>query len=133
MNLNKTARLILIIMVIVFAFFKIYSVYKKNNPSHSQSSDPFNRNTSHLILTKHALCRMQCREITESEIKEIVNDGNINYGKSEVNDARGPKYAMEGYSHEHQHLRIVVAPENDGLVVVTCIDLDKEWPCPSCN
>jgi len=41
-------------------------------------------------------------------------------------------YALEGYSDEHQHLRIVVAPESDGLVVITCIDLDNEWQC-NCN
>ncbi len=75
---------------------------------------------------------MQCRDITETEIKEILHDGNINYAKSELNDSRGPKYALEGYSDDHQHLRIIFAPEQNGMVVVTTIDLDKEWQC-NCN
>ena len=48
-----------------------------------------------------------------------------------MNDSRGPKYALEGYTHEHQHLLIIFAPENNAMVVVTCIDLDTEWQCPS--
>jgi hypothetical protein len=75
---------------------------------------------------------MECRDITEEEIKEILHDGNINYNKSDLNDKRGATYALEGYSNEHQHLRIVFAPKQNEMVVVTCIDLDKEWQC-DCN
>lgn len=92
-----------------------------------------NRNTGHLIITKHARCRMECRHINQEEINEILHDGIINYKKSEPNGNRGPKYALEGYTHEHQHLRIVFAPETDAIVVVTCIDLDNEWACGECN
>jgi hypothetical protein len=89
----------------------------------------FNRNTSHLIYSKHARCRMNCRHIDESEVKEILENGNINYSKIEEN-ARGKSYPLEGITHDRQHVRIVFAPENDGsIVVVTCIDLDREWSC----
>lgn len=91
-----------------------------------------NRNIGNLIFTKHAKCRMECRDITEDEIKEILHDGNINYVKSNLKDERGPTYALEGYSQDHQHLRIVFAPKKAEMVVVTCIDLDKEYEC-DCN
>lgn len=101
-----------------------------NNKYHNSNNKLiFNRNADHLIFTKHAHCRMQCRDITPEEVKEILHEGNINYAKSELNDKRGPKYALEGYSNEHQHLRIIFAPESDGMVVVTTIDLDRAWPC----
>jgi Domain of unknown function (DUF4258) len=87
------------------------------------------RHTDHLILTKHVKCRMDCRHITEEEIKEIIHNGNVNYSRSGRGNKGDTTYALEGYSNEHQHLRVVVAPENDGLVVITCIDLDNEWPC----
>jgi hypothetical protein len=111
-----------------------YHSYNRNykKADHTNNIQSFNRNANHLIYTKHARCRMQCRDITPEEVKEILHDGNINYAKSELNDKRGPKYALEGYSNEHQHLRIIFAPEDDGMVVVTTIDLDKEWPC-NCN
>ena len=101
----------------------------RNDINHSV----INRNIDHLIITRHARCRMDCRHITIPEIKEILHDGNINYNKSQPNDNRGPKYALEGYTHERQHLRIIFAPENESMVVVTCIDLDNEWACESCN
>lgn len=117
---------------ILTAFLILFGVSCENVNNHSNNTETFNRNADHLIFTKHARCRMQCRDITAEEIKEILHDGNINYTKSEMNDSRGPKYALEGYSNEHQHLRIIFAPEDDGMVVVTAIDLDKEWPC-NCN
>ena len=65
---------------------------------------------------------MECRDITEEEIKEILHEGSINYMKSNRNDERGATYALKGESHEHQHLRIGFAPAKDEMVVVTCID-----------
>ena len=97
------------------------------------NDDGLNRNENHLVLTRHARCRMECRHITEVEIKEILHDGKINYNKSELHGERGPKYALEGYLPDKQHLRVIFAPETNAVVVITCIDLDNEWQCPSCN
>lgn len=72
---------------------------------------------------------MDCRHITEEEIKEILKTGAVNYRKSGIGSKGDSTFALEGYSHENQHIRVVVAPESDGLVVITCIDLNKEWPC----
>ena len=88
----------------------------------------FNRNTTKLIFSKHAKCRMDCRKIDETEIREILKTGTINYQKIQ-NDKRGKTYPVEGLTHEKQHVRIVFAPKDDGLVVVTVIDLDTEWSC----
>src|SRR5579885_2448681 len=71
--------------------------------------DPVDRHVSHLILTRHARCRMDCRHITEKEIREILEEGEINYKKSEPDAHPDPKYALEGYTKEGQHLRIVFA------------------------
>ncbi len=88
----------------------------------------FDRNTTKLIFSKHAKCRMDCRKIDESEIREILKSGTINYKKIQ-NDKRGKTYPVEGYTHDKQHVRIVFAPKDDGLVVVTVIDLETEWKC----
>jgi hypothetical protein len=98
-------------------------------PSDSPSRDEgLNRRTSHIFYSKHARCRMECRHIDESEIKEILEKGTINYSKVEE-DARGKTYPLEGVTHDNQHVRIVFAPKDDGLLVVTCIDLDRDWSC----
>ena len=133
MKFNKSAGLIILICILVVAGLRYYVHYKKLNHAVPSTEQTFHRDTGHLVLTKHVRCRMQCREITEQEIKEILQDGQINYNKSELDASRGPRYALDGYSHEHQHLRVIFVPEQNDIVVVTCIDLDKEWPCPSCD
>ena len=92
---------------------------------------PFDRH-GRLVLTKHARCRMDCRHITIDEIHEILDEGTINYSKSEPNARPDPRYAMEGLTEEHQHLRIIIAPEKDKLIIITCIELGVEWRC-DCN
>ncbi|MCX6197594.1 MAG: DUF4258 domain-containing protein [Bacteroidetes bacterium] len=82
-----------------------------------------------LIYTKHARCRMQCRHIDAQEIEEIISTNNINQRKSKPNDTPCPSYAYEGYSHDHQHLRIVIAKCDNAWKVVTCIDLENEFEC----
>ena len=73
---------------------------------------------------------MDCRHVTESEVKEMLTDGKINYNKSELQASDcNKKYAVEGYSKDNQHLRIIFAPCNTEVTVVTVIDLDKEWEC----
>ncbi len=88
----------------------------------------FNRNTGNLIFSKHAKCRMDCRKINETEVREILKNGTVNEKKIQ-RDKRGMTYPVEGTTHDGQHVRIVFAPKDDGLVVVTVIDLGKECSC----
>ncbi len=100
------------------------------SPAENQNrNEGFDRRYNDLVITKHARCRMACRHIDESEIKEILQSGNINFSKVE-NDARGRTYPLEGTTHDNQRVRIVFAPKPNGeMVVVTCIDLDTDWSC----
>ncbi|MEP6584544.1 MAG: DUF4258 domain-containing protein [Ginsengibacter sp.] len=133
MILNKKSIAFLFVIVISILIIIKFISFSYNH-STTKTSGKFQsfKNTSHLKLTKHAKCRMECRHITLQEIKEIIKEGNENYAKSGVGSKGDQTYALEGYSIEHQHIRVVVAPENDELVVITCIDLDEDWPC-NCN
>ncbi len=96
--------------------------------------DVFRDPQSEYFFTKHARCRMKCRKITQKEVKEIVRKADVNYSKSELDAAQGSKYAVEGYtSKDKQHIRVIVAPKQRHLSIVTVIDLDKDWECPSCK
>ena len=99
-----------------------------NNQSASESKQDFDRTITHIVYSKHARCRMDCRHIDESEVKEILASGTINYNKIEE-DEKGKTYPLEGITHDKQHVRIVFAPHQNELVVVTVIDLDTEWQC----
>jgi hypothetical protein len=105
----------------------------RNRSGHNTVNEPaaLNRH-ARLEYTLHARCRMECRHITEEEVTEILAEGRINTERSNSRDQPCPTFALEGYSDEGQHLRIVFAPCNNVTRVVTCIDLDKEWNC-NCN
>ena len=89
----------------------------------------FDRRTSYLEYTKHAHCRMDCRHIDSSEVQEIMVTGVINYRKSDVDAHPCPTYAVEGTTHDQQHVRIVFAQCDYKTKVVTVIDLNQEWEC----
>lgn len=89
----------------------------------------FDRRTSYLEYSNHAKCRMQCRKISPTEVEEIMHDGKINYNKSDLQNARCPRYALEGITGDNQKTRIVFAQCNEKTTVVTVIDLETEWSC----
>jgi hypothetical protein len=79
--------------------------------------------------TKHALCRMDCRHITEHELREVLQRGMVNESKSNAQDKPCPTYAIEARTDEGQRLRIVFAKCTDEVKVITCIDLDHDFEC----
>lgn len=107
----------------------------RRDPSRPPSDEPtripgFDRNRpGQLIFTKHARCRMGCRHIDADEVREILQNGRINERKSEPAARPDPKYALEGRTRDGQEVRIIFAPSDRGMVVITVIDLDTDWPC----
>ncbi|HYF31025.1 MAG TPA: DUF4258 domain-containing protein [Chitinophagaceae bacterium] len=89
----------------------------------------FDRRVSYLQYTNHARCRMECREITQLEVEDIMQNGKINYRKSNVKGQPCPTYAVEGYTDDNQHVRIVFGQCDRTTKVITCIDLGKDWQC----
>ena len=88
------------------------------------------RHPQKMHFSKHARCRMGCRHIDETEIREILEKGSINFQKSALNgDLCRRKYAVEGRTKEGQRLRVIFAPCGNEMTVVTCIDLGVEWAC----
>lgn len=127
--MTKRTRLIILVLV---ASLTILLVLQKSNQLKPQPNDLFNRTDTRIILTKHARCRMDCRHIDESEIREILHSGRVNLQKSEPAASPDPKYAIEGTTHDRQRVRIIVAASPGGNVIITVIDLEREWQC-DCN
>ena len=102
----------------------------RNDPSSNIDRDRgFDRRTSYLEYSNHAKCRMECRHITQAEVEDIMKNGSINYNKSDIQNARCPRYAVEGTTGDNQNVRIVFAQCNEKTEVVTVIDLGTEWQC----
>lgn len=142
---NKWAPFILIIILAVAVFIiKPFRDKSKNESkpkpkiTNNDRKDPsaevnrkrgFDRRISYLEYSKHAKCRMDCRHISQTEVEEIMRDGKINYNKSDLKNARCPRYAVEGNTKDDQQVRIVFAQCNESTTVVTVIDLDTEFAC----
>ncbi len=143
LNNSKWAPFILIIILgAIVLLIKSFKDVTKNGPKPNRTitndrKDPaainrdrgFDRRISYLEYSKHAKCRMECRHISQAEVEEIMRDGKINYKKSDLQNARCPRYAVEGDTRDDQHVRIVYAQCNESTTVVTVIDLDTEFKC----
>lgn len=133
---NFWATLIIGILTVLFLFYKqcnkrqsaANTKYKKERSSQTTSRG-LERNPSVINYSKHAKCRMDCRHIDESEVREILKNGKINYRKSEISKDCNSKYAVEGETHDQQRVRIIFAPCETEVTVVTVIDLNTDWAC----
>ncbi|MET0635285.1 MAG: DUF4258 domain-containing protein [Chitinophagaceae bacterium] len=110
------------------------SVLKKHPSPQLEDPSPnrdrgFDRRTSFLEYTMHARCRMECRQITEAEVEQIMLTGTINYAKSRVKAKPCPEYAVEGTTADAQRVRFIFAQCDQKTKVVTVIDLGREWTC----
>ncbi|HLU17672.1 MAG TPA: DUF4258 domain-containing protein [Edaphocola sp.] len=105
---------------IAYKFFAPVSPADTNTPL-----DP----NARISYTRHAKCRMDCRNITEQDIKAVLLQGHINYQKSDLNDKPCPSYALEHIVEGNRKLRVVIGQCANELKVITCIDLDKDYDC----
>ena len=103
---------------------------KKSDPaSKIDRNRGFDRRISYIEYTEHAKCRMKCRKISQAEVEEMMQDGKINYNKSDVNANPCPVYALEGVTRDDQRVRIVFGQCDSKTKVITVIDLNTDWTC----
>ncbi len=130
--------ILLLLMAVVFLVVRTCQSSTDNEKTtNTEKKEPekkrgFRRSSAYLEYTKHAKCRMKCRQISEAEVEDVMKNGKINYRKSDLNDQPCPAYALEGYTKDNQRVRIVFAQCDNVTKVVTCIDLDNEYEC-DCN
>src|SRR4030095_3345413 len=128
----KRTVLFVLLLVAALGFYFIKRYKNASNLSVSQHKANrdrgFDRRVSYLQYSNHAKCRM-CRHISEQEVEETMQEGKINYKKSDVRNSRCPRYAIEEITKDDQHIRVVFAQCNNYTEVVTVIDLDTEWTC----
>lgn len=130
MQSKKAGFLFLLILALAVLFItKWKDVQQQSDTEYTVRQRGFDRRISTLEYTKHALCRMDCRHISKSDVNDIMRNGEINYAKTELDDKPCPTYALQGYSNDGQHLRVIFAQCDNKTKVVTCYDLEKEFEC----
>jgi hypothetical protein len=126
---KKWIPLVIVLLLGIAAFFLTRSgskpeaePKKEKKPSSNiiNRDRRFDRRTAFLEYSRHAECRMDCRNISKSEVETIMSEGRINYNKSDISNARCPRYALEGKTDDGQRVRIVY---------VTVIDLGEDHAC----
>ena len=133
--MSKKAIIYIVLLVLAVAVIIIKKstdndVRKKSGTSaEMQRNGGFDRRISLLKYTQHATCRMECRKISQDEVEDIMEQGKINYHKSNLKDDRCPTYALEGMTIDKQRVRIVFGQCDNFTNVVTVIDLDTDWEC----
>jgi hypothetical protein len=132
----------LLILLLGIALFVVKRCQGNNNPAdiakNDKRKDPasgvnrnrgFDRRISYIEYTEHAKCRMKCRRISQREVEDIMQDGSINYKKTDVKARPCPAYALEGKTKDDQRVRIVFGQCDLKTKVITVIDLDTDWTC----
>lgn len=130
--IKKYFPLIALLAAVLFLFWVKNNQRGKVRSGKRPSVDLiFNRHPAMIVYSKHGRCRMDCRHIDEQEVKDILSNGTLNEEKIE-SSKQGSTYPLEGITKDKQHVRIVFAPHENEMVVVTAIDLDQDWAC-NCN
>jgi len=130
MNTKKAGFIFLLIMALAILLINKYKgLNDETKVEKTVRKRGFDRRISLLEYTQHARCRMECRKISQNDIQDIMRTGEVNYAKTDVNDKPCPTYAIQGYSNDGQHLRVIFAQCETETKVVTCYDLEKDFEC----
>lgn len=133
-NRGSIVSIIVLLLLAVVGFgVKQCREQKQQYPDRQVTTTTGEWRNHKLIYTKHARCRMKCREISEAEVEYILASGTINEQKSkeEAAEAEGrcDTYALEGNSKDGQHLRVVFGACEKVTKVITAIDLGEDHEC----
>lgn len=118
---RATFSLILVLLVLAVFVFRRWQ--------EPPQREAFDRQPSHLYYTKHALCRMDCRQISKEDIREIMSKGIINFNMSDRPDRPCPTYALQGVTSDGEKIRVIFAQCQAETKVVTCYNLEQEFDC----
>lgn len=125
---KSTGSIIIIVFLVLIVIGK--RCFWDNHNSTSNTDQIRATLLSHkLSYTKHAKCRMECRDISTDEVLRVLETGTINPSKSEGNQGQCPSFAFEGKTIDGQEVRIIFGKCPKTTRVITCIDLKQEHEC----
>lgn len=119
-------RSVVVSIILLIALFLIFLIRRWNEPAPKEA---FDRHPTSLSFTKHARCRMDCRHISEEEIREIMGKGIINFNHSNKRDRPCPTFALQGRTTSGESIRVIFAQCPTETKVVTCYNLEEDFEC----
>lgn len=118
---NATQSLIVVLLVLTVALLKW-----RQEPTRKEA---FNRNINELQYTKAVRCRMECRAISEEDIKEVVKKGIIHFNRSNRRGQPCPTFALQGRTKDQEYIRVHFAQCPDTTTVLDCYNLEQDTEC----
>jgi Domain of unknown function (DUF4258) len=129
--LRKYSRAIQLLLLILVVGVGLFQWFQKT-PQNGAACEFQNRiAATELDYSKHARCRMKCRDIDQDLVEDVYRNGSLNCDKSDPGGTKdgSPRYALELEDGGRGRVRIIVA-DNDGThVIVTVIRLDEKDQC----
>lgn len=86
-----------------------------------------------LQFTKDAKCQMQCGNISEEEIKQVLKGGAITYGKSNPQAKPCPLYSIEGSTESGKSLEFISSDCDSTTFIIKVIDSTGKKNSCACN
>lgn len=109
------------------------SGYGRHYPGSSSGDCTFRpQNTgAELDYSRHARCRMKCRDISQALVEDVYQNGSLNCAKSDPTGQKDgtPRYALELEDGTRGRVRIIVGDNPDYDVIITAIRLDEKDQC----
>jgi hypothetical protein len=113
-------------IILLALVFIVFLIRRWNEPRRKEA---FDRQPAVLVYSKHARCRMNCRQISEEEVEEIMRKGAINFNKSSKWARPCPVFAMQGRTTSGERIRVIFSQCPGETKVITCYNLDEEFDC----
>ena len=118
---NATFSLLVILMVLAVALLKL-----RQEP---EPKEAFDRAPKLLSYTEQARCRMGCRQISEEDIRDIMQKGVINFNSSNRRGLPCPTFALQGRTRDKEYIQVIFAQCSNETRVMTCYNLERDADC----
>lgn len=140
-NIRKTINYIAVAIGIGLVIIALIQKQTPRNQSSRGTFDPGSGSgdcafhpqdvTSALDYSKHARCRMKCRDISQALVEDVYQNGSLNCAKSDPTGQKDgtPRYALELEDGIRGRVRIIVGDNPDNDVIITAIRLDEKDHC----
>jgi hypothetical protein len=113
--------------VVLFVGLFVFAIFRKWQEP--QPKEAFNRTPARLLFYAFAQCRMQCLQVSEADIKAILQTGVINLGRSRRAQRPCPTFAVQGRTARKQYIRAIFEQCRNGTYLLNCYNLERDATC----
>lgn len=82
--------------------------------------------STQLTFSDLAACKMSCLSLNESNIRQVLKEGNVNIKRSEI---ALPEKTFVVESGDSRRINVIVIPKGYTLFVVTVNQMDSKFTC----